>query len=227
MELPHYAGPVEEARRGTHLNPVIFFLLLCHLPVLPPSLQPLFQPEWRRYTSFSDQMQAKDVITAYVPLETLIKTPAFFTYEYKDSRQVQAILLSVLLSSCTAQTCLQSSLFSKMFTKEGFCSFFKGFPFHVVGGPLNSWRKWNALTVWDYPQTQQSWGLKVTVHIPSWFGFLQKDPTEMTVGMWRFGQREFPAALSSAGEYSVLRDLRLIDRKCNPFKKGIFPFSAF
>ena len=62
-------------------------------------------------------------------------------------------------------------------------------------------------------QMQQSWGLKVTVSIPLWLGFLQNDPTEMTVEMWRFEQREFPSALSQAREYSVLRDLRLIDRE--------------
>lgn len=46
-------------------------------------------------------------------------------------------------------------------------------------------------------------GLRVTASIPSWFGFRQNYPTEMTVGTGRFEQREFPSTSSPAREYSV------------------------
>lgn len=67
--------------------------------------------------------------------------------------------------------------------------------------------------------------------IPSWLGFLQNDPTETTVEMWRFEQREFPSGLSQAREYSVRRDLGLIDRENATQLKRAFslflPFSGW
>lgn len=65
------------------------------IQVLPLPFQPLCQSSYF-YLIHSDQMQAKDVITAYVPLETLMKTLTSFSYEYKDSRQIQAAIFSLL-----------------------------------------------------------------------------------------------------------------------------------
>ena len=57
-----------------------------------------------------------------------------------------------------------------------------------------------------------------------WFGFLQNDSIEMAVGILRFEQCEFPSTLSSAGEYFVLRDRRVIDRENVTHLKRAFSF---
>ena len=55
---------------------VVFFLLLCQFKSYLYNSNLSARAAYF-YLIHSDQMQAKDVITAYVPLETLIKDPDF------------------------------------------------------------------------------------------------------------------------------------------------------
>lgn len=75
-KLPNYAGPVEEARRWTYLFVLSFSLYYvtckCYLHHSNLSARTA-----NLYPIHSDQMQAKDGITAYVSLETLMKEPSF------------------------------------------------------------------------------------------------------------------------------------------------------